>query len=112
MKVAAVAEEVRARLLGGRPVPGYKLVEGKRGSRAWTDETAAERALAGAGLSDGDIYERKLITPTKAEKALKKNPAWAGLADLIVQPAGKPTIAPQSDKRPPYTGAADLSEFD
>lgn len=110
--VSAVAEEVRARLLGGRPVPGYKLVEGKRGSRAWTDETAAERALAGAGLSDGDIYERKLITPTKAEKALKKNPAWAGLADLIVQPAGKPTIAPQSDKRPPYTGAADLSEFD
>ena len=32
--------EVEGELIAGRAVPGYKLVEGRRGARAWSDETA------------------------------------------------------------------------
>ncbi|NDH64685.1 MAG: DUF2800 domain-containing protein, partial [Alphaproteobacteria bacterium] len=38
----AVRAEVERRLVGGQDVPGYKLVQGRRGARAWSQQEEAE----------------------------------------------------------------------
>lgn len=57
-------------------------------------------------LKDDQIYDRKVISPTTAEKLAKAEAIgkrqWPKLAALIVQPEGKPSVAPAADPRPPY----------
>lgn len=97
----AVAAEVEKRLLAGVPVPGFKIVQGKRGSRAWGDESAAEAAMKSMRLKHDEMYSYRLISPTQAEKLLKGTPRrWKKLADLVTQSDGKPTVAPVDDPRP------------
>ena len=81
----------------GEEIPGYKIVAG-RNSRDWTDPSQAETFLESV-LADR-AYERKLLTPAKAEKAFKEC-ALDGkqLAPLITSTSGKPTLAPTGDKR-------------
>lgn len=98
---AGVWAEVSRRVNNGQTVPGYKLVKGRSGNRAWIDPSEAEQALV-AVLGDA-AHTRKLISPTQAEKALKGN--YAAVSHLVVQPDGKPTVVPDTDKRP----ALDLS---
>lgn len=82
----------------GENVPGYKVVSG-RNSRDWTDPGQAETFLESV-LADR-AYERKLLTPAKAEKAFKECALDAKqLVQLITTNPGKPTLAPASDKRP------------
>lgn len=96
----AIRAELERRLLAGDPVKGWKLVEGRKGNRAWGDETAAERAMRKA-LKAGDIWEKKLISPAKAEKLLKENLVlWNELTGLLTQSQGKPSVAPATDRRP------------
>jgi hypothetical protein len=101
--VRAVRTEVERRLHAGEDVTGWKLVEGRRGARKWTDETAAEEHLF-AALQHA-AYEKKLLTPAAAEKFLKKHEAWPVLAALTQQSAGSPTVAPADDKRPTWSPA-------
>lgn len=97
----AVAAEAERRLLAGEPVPGFKVVQGKRGSRAWGDESAAEAAMKSMRLKHDEMYAYKLISPTQAEKLLKSQPRrWKKLADLVTQAEGKPTVVPETDPRP------------
>lgn len=91
----AVASHVRERLENGEGFDGYKLVAG-RSLRAWADTDLAEKALA--DLLGDDAFERKLVTPAKAEKALGKTKAKQ-ISELIVKPEGKPVIAQSTDKR-------------
>lgn len=96
-----VRAEVERRLFAGAPVPGWKLVEGRRGHRKWLDDVTAEKFLRNvAKLKIDDAMPRQLISPADAEKKLKKNPAWKKAAEIIVQPAGKPSVAPFFDPRP------------
>ncbi len=99
--IKAVRAEVERRLLAGTDVPGFKLVEGRRGARAWTDEQAAEDMLRKQfRLTIEEAYNLKLISPTQAEKVLKESPKrWAKVQALIAQSTGKPSVAPASDKR-------------
>ncbi|MDF3086755.1 DUF2800 domain-containing protein, partial [Burkholderia sola] len=46
----AVRARAETELLAGRPVPGFKLVEGRRGARRWSSEDDAEQALKGMRL--------------------------------------------------------------
>ena len=98
----AVRAAVEGALIQGRQVPGFKLVQGRRGPRAWSDEAEAERLMKEKfRLKNEDMYEFKLFSPTKAEKVLGEQPKrWAQLEKLIVQSDGKPSVAPESDKRP------------
>lgn len=84
------------RLSTGLTVPGWKRVAA-RTNREWeegSDQYVAEQ-LTAFGV---DAYERKLISPAKAEKALGK---VAGLLKpWITQREGGPTLAPESDRRP------------
>lgn len=97
----AIRAEVERRLLQGTEVPGYKLVEGKQGNRAWVDQDKAEAAMKALRLKADDMYDRKLISPTTAEKLLKTDPKkWDKLKELITRASGKPSVAPATDKRP------------
>lgn len=101
----AVRAEVERRLLNAEEVPGYKLVQGRQGNRAWTDEKVAEELLRKTfRLPIEEAYNLKLISPTQAEKVLKEHPRqWAKCEPLIVRADGKPSVAPVSDKRPAIT---------
>ena len=99
----------------GYDVPGWKLVEG-RGSRAWGADTArVERSLRyRTGLKKKDLYEEKLVSVTQAEKLVPKG-QWSRISKLVEKRAGKPTLAPETDKRPAVNvaesmGFDDLSE--
>ena len=100
----AVRAEVERRLLAGHPVPGYKLVEGRRGARSWANKDEAESALKAMRLKIEEMYELSLISPTTAEKLAKAGTIgprqWPKLQGLITQSNGKPSVAPESDKLP------------
>lgn len=107
----AIRAEVERRLLKGDTVPGYKLVEGKLGNRQWTSQDEAEAAMKSMRLKQDEMYERRLISPTAAEKVLKQTPGkWDKLQKLITRNPGKPSVAPAADKRPAlavHTATAD-----
>ena len=98
----AVRAETERRLLAGQPVTGYKLVQGRTGNREWKDPKAVEEMMKKTfRLRDDQVYDFKLISPTKAEKTFKENPKrWANLQEQIVRGEGKPSVAPATDKRP------------
>lgn len=113
----SIREEAHRRLAEGRDLPGFKLVAGKRGARAWTDAKAAEELLRKQfRLTVEQAYDLKLISPTSAEKLAKSGDLgpkqWAKVQELIHQPDGKPHVAPVSDSRPALAIAAKASEFD
>lgn len=101
--VKSVRAEVERRLLAGTFTDArYKLVEGRQGARSWTSEAEAEAAMKAMRLKVDQMYDFKVISPTKAERVLKEaNPRkWNKLQGLIGRSDGKPSVAPASDKRP------------
>lgn len=96
-----VRGEVERLLLQGEPVEGWKLVQGRAGPRKWTSELEAEELLKGMRLKSDEMYDKKVISPTSAEKLLKATPRrWAKAQALITKSEGSPSVAPASDKRP------------
>jgi hypothetical protein len=85
----------------GKHWPGYKLVEG-RSNRKYQDETIVASKLLEAGFKEEVIYKKEILGITAMEKAIGKKVFAAHLSDMIIKPAGKPTLAPLSDKRPEY----------
>ena len=102
--VKALRAETERRLLAGMPVPGFKLVQGKRGNRAWSDAAVAEETLKAMRVKHDQMYDYKLISPTTAEKLAKAEVIgprqWPKVQALITQSEGQPSVAPESDKRP------------
>jgi hypothetical protein len=98
----AVKDTAQRRAEQGETIPGYKLVEGKRGARKWADAEAAEKLLRDASLRVKDIYKSTLISPTQAEKLLKKqNPkVLENLKEYVDQPSGKPTLVEEDNPKP------------
>ena len=82
--------------ISGKEWNGWKLVEG-RSNRKYTNETAVAGAVADAGF---DPYERKVLGVTAMQKLLGKSRFEELLAAYIEKPQGKPTLVPESDKRP------------
>lgn len=97
--INGIEAEVERELLVGHEIPGFKLVEGRRGPRKWTDPERAAQIMCGA-LERSDMYEQSLISPTTAEKRLKKTTAWTELQTVITQADGKPVVAANDDPRP------------
>ena len=112
----AVRAEVERRLLAGQPVPGYKLVQGKQGNRAWSDKAEAEKLLREVfRLPIEKAYDLSLISPTSAEKLAKAGDIgprqWGKAEALIVRSPGRPSVAPASDKRPALDVTPVTDEF-
>ena len=82
--------------ISGKEWNGWKLVEG-RSNRKYTSETAVAGAVTDAGF---DPYERKVLGVTAMQKLLGKSRFEELLAAYIEKPQGKPTLVPESDKRP------------
>jgi hypothetical protein len=89
---------------------GFKLVEG-RSVRSITDAYAAELTLKEAGYAMREyIKPTELKGITDLEKMLGKPRFAELLGGLVVKPAGKPVLVPESDKRPALGGAASAAE--
>ena len=90
--------------MAGDDVPGWKLVQGKKGARQWSDAKAAEEALKAMRLRQDQMYDMKLISPTSAEKLAKDEiigkRQWPKVQELITQTEGRPHVAPATDSRP------------
>lgn len=84
--------------LDGEHFAGWKLVEG-RSVRKYADDLKVAEKLQAAGYPEAAIYERKLLGLTAMEKLVGKKKLTETLGDLIVKPAGKPVLVPESDKR-------------
>lgn len=81
----------------GHNYPGLKLVEG-RSVRKYTDETDVARTVEAAGE---DPYKpREVLGITAMTKHLGKKRFEDLLGDYVHKPEGKPTLVPESDKRP------------
>ncbi len=93
----------------GKQWPGWKLVEG-RSVRKYADADAIAAKLIGSGYPEAMIYERSLLGITAMEKTLGKKKFGDLLSELIVKPAGKPTLAPLSDKRPALNSVKSAQE--
>ena len=81
----------------GKSWQGFKLVAG-RSVRKYTDEAQVAEKAQAAGFQD--IFDQKLITLTKMESLMGKETFNEVLGSLVVKPQGKPTLVPESDKRP------------
>jgi hypothetical protein len=85
-------------LESGAKLPEYKLVA-KRAIRSWSDEEKAKVALFAYGLTESEVMETSVVSPAKAEKALKKRKL--GLPeDLVVAISSGNTLASADDPRP------------
>lgn len=111
----AIRAKAEAELLAGHAVPGFKLVEGRRGARRWANDADVEETMKSMRLKLEEMYDFTLISPTTAEKLHKAGTIgprqWPRLQTLITQSEGKPSVAPASDKRPALVIQATADEF-
>lgn len=110
----AVRAEVERVLFAGTPVEGFKLVEGRKGAREWTDAEKAEELLRKQfRLPVEQAYKLTLISPPQAEKLLAKTSPrrWHKLQPLIRQKAGQPSVAPADDPRAPWSPPDAVKDF-
>lgn len=109
---AAIRAEVQRRLLDSQPVPGYKMVRGRPGNTAWKDEKEIEKLFKSFRLRQEEMYDFKLISPTKAKKLLLDSPRRLAKAEQHMhRPEGKPSVAPATDPRPAMATVATADDF-
>lgn len=102
----AVDNELEKRANDGQKIPGYKLVESRSNRKFRSEDDAVETLTFDWGIDEKDLFTRKMITPAQCEGVLVANGVdRTELADimdtLVFKPPGKPTLAPESDKRKP-----------
>lgn len=99
--------------LDGKPVPGWKAVEGVS-KRTWADEAAAFDAMqARLNIPVDVLYKpREHITLTEAEKLLGKKSFAKTCGQYITRKPGAPKLVPASDKRPAITKADGFKDLD
>mgnify|MGYP000989370996 FL=1 len=107
--LSSVEEYAFAEALNGKKWEGYKLVEG-RSNRTYSDPDKVADTLINAGIDQALIYEKKIKTITALEKDLGKKPFNEIVGELIIKPAGKPTLVPEGDKRPEWNSADGAAE--
>lgn len=108
-----VRVKAESELLAGRSVTGFKLVQGRKGNRKWTNEETITEMMKKWRMKKDDMYKYTLITPSVAEKKLKKeHPSrWEELAALVSQSEGALSVAPVEDPRPEAVLAAATDGF-
>lgn len=98
-----IKEYALKQAISGKNWAGWKLVEG-RSNRKYTNEAAVAKTVENAGL---DPYEKKVLGVTAMQKLLGKARFDELLSPYIEKPQGKPTLVPESDKRPAMTTIID-----
>lgn len=104
---ADLKEYALQQALSGKHYDGFKVVEG-RSVRKYSDEAAVASAAEKAGY---DPYEKKLLGITAMSALMGKKKFEEVPGSYITKPQGKPTLVPESDKRPAInTAYEDFSE--
>lgn len=94
-------------LLNGGIIPGYKAVEGTSKTTFAPDYDTAAAVLIEAGYDRATLYREAPETLTALDKLVGgRTKLKELLGDHLYKPTGKPALAPESDKRPPYSSAA------
>lgn len=102
-----IKEYALQQAISGKEWAGWKLVEG-RSNRKYVNDTVVADVVKHAGF---DPYDRKVLGVTAMQKLLGKSRFDELLSPYIEKPQGKPTLVPESDKRPAMsTAAADFNE--
>jgi hypothetical protein len=105
--VKAAVVRVTAELNAGRPVPGWKLVEGQS-KRRW--KPGADEILRKKKVPASIVYDKKPASFTVVEKA--RDGKWAKLVEQLVEkPAGAATLVRETDNRPALAPAIE-TDFD
>ena len=86
--------------------PGFKVVE-KQGNRCYSNEHAIELRLKKVGFAVKDIFKPKeLLGITAMEKLVGAKRLSELVGGLITRQPSKPSLVPESDKRPALNTAA------
>ena len=99
-----------AEALKGTKYEGWKLVEGTS-RRRYTDPARVIQVLLEEGYKAEDV--QKPVEPkglTDMTKLLGKKLFEELLASLVIKPEGKPTLVPESDKRPELNRVAEAKQ--
>lgn len=97
--IDAIRARAKADILGGKEVPGWKVVPGRK-TRAWKNPTeVAEKFPAEKFPEAWTVPELKTVA--QLEKVLKGKDI--ALEDFIESKVGAPTLAKESDKRSAVT---------
>ena len=105
-EITAYATE--AAIHHGKEWNGFKVVEG-RSNRKYRDELLVAEAAKEHGYTD--IYRQSLIPMTEMQKLMGKSAFEEILGNLIYKPLGKPTLVPNTDKRPAMNVTNAENEF-
>ena len=105
--LTGVEEYSLEQALSGVQYQGFKIVGG-RSIRKITNPAAVMELLAKEGFAkEAYIKPTELRSITDLEKLIGKKRFGAICAEYINKPQGKPTLVPESDKRPAFNQAAD-----
>lgn len=105
-----ITDYALAEALKGKKFDGWKLVEGSS-RRKYADQGKAEEVLVGAGYPLEKIRKpAELIGITEMSKLTGKKRFEELLSGLLIKPEGKPTLVPESDKRPELNTAEAAKE--
>lgn len=105
--LTGVEEYSLEQALNGVQYQGFKIVEG-RSIRKITNPTAVMELLSKEGFAkESYIKPTELRSITDLEKLIGKKRFGTICAEYINKPQGKPTLVPESDKRPAFNQAAD-----
>lgn len=97
---------------GEKEWKGYKLVEGTS-RRTIVDTEGAAKILLANGYKEEEIFKPKELEGiTALQKVLGKKGVAEHLEAFIDKPPGKPTLVPESDKRPAITITINVDDFD
>lgn len=111
--VKDVTDYTLTEALKGKKFNGWKLVEGMS-RRKYADQVKVEAVLVEAGYPLEKIRKpAELIGLTEMTKLTGKKRFEELLSSMLIKPEGKPTLVPETDKRPELSTAdAARSDFD
>ena len=105
--LTGVEEYSLQQALDGVQYQGFKIVAG-RSIRKITDPSAVMELLGKEGFAkESYLKPTELRSITDLEKLIGKKRFGTLCADYINKPQGKPTLVPESDKRPAFNQAAE-----
>lgn len=91
------------RISQGGTIPGWKLIEGRANAKITDFEKAADM-LTEAGFDRALLYKNTPLGLTDLDKLVGgRKKLKEMLGELLVKPTGAPTLAPESDKRKPFS---------
>lgn len=109
--LTTVSEYLHAEALKGKKWPDFKLVEG-RSNRVWKNDIEVATKLEAEGYQESQICNIKLKGIGDIEKLLGKKDFPVILDGLVIKPQGKPSLVPDTDRRPALGIVKAQSDFE